>query len=630
MATEPRPRDFQGPRATGLGPASCLRRECYAAPTSVHEARPRGNCSMAAGGAAPASLGSGALEPPGNVGPFLPVMVWPCPGSLPCLPPRDFLTPLGPDGEDMLEPSPQGYWATHTGLDTIIFGLKVTLRAQVVGRIAFLDLKDKLEVENGEDEDWDPAGLGELALLQVAAARPRLQEEPEEEPEEEPPATRDGAAGVLPGWSAATQRQGLCRPALTRPRHIPAVAARGRGQAGRPQSPARPPGTSARAAAQQDAEMALSLESTASVPLPAAAGSPNLSSNSSWARPEDPSSLQDLVATGVLGAVLSAIGVVGIAGNVYTLAVVCRRRRTSASLFVYVVNLALADLLYLLSIPFVVATYVVRDWLFGDAGCRILFSLDFLTMHASVFTLTLMSGERHAAVLRPLDMARRSKGYRKLLALGTWLLALLLTLPVMLAVRLARRGPKRLCLPAWGPHAHRAYLTLLFGTSIVGPGLAIALLYMRLAVAYWRSQRASAGWPGRLPNPRVLRLTLGIVLLFWACFLPFWLWQLLAQYCPAPPLAPRAARIVNYLTTCLTYGNSCMNPFLYTLLTQSYRDHLRATHRPGPQRPGQGRHCGRPPGRSHLQHDSGRSLSSSSRQATETFLLSPVSGRAHV
>lgn len=350
-----------------------------------------------------------------------------------------------------------------------------------------------------------------------------------------------------------------------------------------------------------------------------------MSLNSSWTGPTDPSSLKDLVATGVIGAVLSAMGVVGMVGNVYTLVVMCRFLHASASMYVYVVNLALADLLYLLSIPFIIATYVTKDWHFGDVGCRVLFSLDFLTMHASIFTLTIMSSERYVAVLRPLDTVRRSKGYRKLLALGTWLLALLLTLPMMLAIRLVRRGSKSLCLPAWGPRAHRTYLTLLFGTSIVGPGLVIGLLYIRLARAYWLSQQASFKQTRRLPNPRVLYLILGIVLLFWACFLPFWVWQMLAQYQEAMPLTPETARIVNYLTACLTYGNSCINPFLYTLLTKNYREYLRGRQRSlGSNCRGPGSAGSFLPSRVHLQQDSGRSLSSSSQQATETFMLSPV------
>nr|XP_004655095.1 urotensin-2 receptor [Jaculus jaculus] len=384
--------------------------------------------------------------------------------------------------------------------------------------------------------------------------------------------------------------------------------------------------------------MALTSASTTRFSILAVTGStmlelpgPNTSLNSSWTGPTEPSTLQDLIATGAIGAVLSAMGLVGVVGNIYTLVIMCRFLRASASMYVYVVNLALADLLYLLSIPFIVATYITKDWHFGDMGCRVLFSLDFLTMHASIFTLTVMSSERYMAVLRPLDTVQRSKGYRKLLALGTWLLALLLTLPMMLAIRLVRRGSKSLCLPAWGPYTHRAYLTLLFGTSIVGPGLVIGLLYVRLARAYWLSQQASFKQTRRLPNPRVLYLILGIVLLFWACFLPFWLWQLLAQYYEAMPLAPQTTRIINYLTTCLTYGNSCVNPFLYTLLTKNFREYLRGRQRSlsssghGPR--GAGSFL---PSRVHL-HDSGRCLSSSSQQATETLMMSPVvSGGAFV
>ncbi|KAM6164685.1 urotensin-2 receptor [Rhynchocyon petersi] len=378
--------------------------------------------------------------------------------------------------------------------------------------------------------------------------------------------------------------------------------------------------------------MALSLESVSRFPEgtptgstpPELASSPNVSLNSSWVSPTESSSLEDLVATGTLGVVLSVMGMVGMAGNVYTLVVMCRCLRASAPLCVYVVNLALADLLYLLSVPFIVGTYITKDWSFGDTGCRVLFSLDFLTMHASIFTLTVMSSERYAAVLRPLDTVQRSRGYRKVLVLGTWLLALLLTLPMMLAIRLVPRGSKSLCLPSWGPQAHRAYLTLLFATSIVGPGMVIGLLYARLARAYWRSQRASFGQTRRLPSPRVLYLILSIVLLFWACFLPFWLWQLLGQYCPALPLTPHTTRLINYLTTCLTYANSCLNPFLYTLLTKNYREHLRA-HLRAPRHPGHSGSAGsfpQPHGR--CASVPGRSLSTSNQQATEMILMPQV------
>ncbi|KAG2457864.1 UR2R protein, partial [Polypterus senegalus] len=66
-----------------------------------------------------------------------------------------------------------------------------------------------------------------------------------------------------------------------------------------------------------------------------------------------------------------------------------------------------------------------------------------------------------------------------------------------------------------------------------------------------------------------------IVLAFWACFLPFWVWQLLPLYHPeALRFLPMSTEIyINHLVTCLTYGNSCVNPFLYTLLTKNYREY---------------------------------------------------------
>jgi len=120
------------------------------------------------------------------------------------------------------------------------------------------------------------------------------------------------------------------------------------------------------------------------------------------------------------GTVLSVMYVAGVAGNVYTLVVMCHLARCAAPMYSSIVSLALADLLYLSTIPFIGCTYLAQDWYFGDLGCRILLSLDLLTMHASIFTLTLMCTERYLAVTRPLDTLKRSRGYRKVTAGAVW------------------------------------------------------------------------------------------------------------------------------------------------------------------------------------------------------------------
>ncbi|KAM7056986.1 LOW QUALITY PROTEIN: urotensin-2 receptor-like [Acridotheres tristis] len=283
----------------------------------------------------------------------------------------------------------------------------------------------------------------------------------------------------------------------------------------------------------------------------------------------------DSLVTGPLG-VLLVMCLTGMVGNIYTVAVASGRVAgcSAGSLGVYMINLALADLLYLSTIPFVVCTYFAHDWFFGDVGCRLLLSLDLLTMHASIFLLTAMSLERYWAVAKPLWARRASNAYRKLASAVLWLLSLLLTAPMMVMTQLREGGGphKRICIPTWTPSAFRLYLTVLFTTSVLAPGAVLAIIYARLARAY-----QSSAWvpvPGRAPARQLLSRIAAIVVAYWACFLPFWAWQLAGLYQgEGLGISPAAQAYLNFGVTCLAYGNSCVNPFLYTLLASSYRGH---------------------------------------------------------
>ncbi|KAM4600572.1 urotensin-2 receptor [Polymixia lowei] len=328
-----------------------------------------------------------------------------------------------------------------------------------------------------------------------------------------------------------------------------------------------------------------------------------------------------LASTALFCSLLSLLSLLGITGNLYTLVLLLRRRRgrrrcgagaacclvslpvpsclatsspslspssspfssssSSSSLHLQVLSLALADLLYLFTAPFIVYDSLASGWAFGEPGCRLLLSLDLLTMHASIFTLTAMSLDRYRAVARPLHTS--SSNASGLLRVGlAWGLAVALSLPMMITLHLedGENQEGQLCVPAWDEQSSKAYLSVLFCTSILGPGLAIGALYATLGRLYWVSQTrpawaigGSTAYPPRAPKPKVLLLILGIVLAFWACFLPFWIWQLLPLYQPdmlrTVPVGTQVT--VNRILTGLTYGNSCVNPFFYTLLTGKRR-----------------------------------------------------------
>ncbi|OCT85540.1 hypothetical protein XELAEV_18023709mg [Xenopus laevis] len=261
---------------------------------------------------------------------------------------------------------------------------------------------------------------------------------------------------------------------------------------------------------------------------------------------------EEILVTSTLSAVLSAMFLLGMSGNIYVLFINMLSGKPAGCMCVHVISLALADLLYLSTIPFVVSTYLAQDWYFGDVGCRLLLSMDLFTMHASIYHLTAMSVERYQAVVHPLT-SRVSQNHHKFTSVIIWLTSLLLTLPMMCMMQL-QDGPygsgKRICFPIWTPKGFKCYLTVIFCTSILGPGLILIYLYVHLARVYWMSGQ-------EVQQSQLAKL----------------------YQCDSMRLTAATQIYLNFGVTCLTYANSCVNPLLYTLLTRNYWEYLAARSR---------------------------------------------------
>ncbi|XP_077308458.1 urotensin-2 receptor-like [Lithobates pipiens] len=284
----------------------------------------------------------------------------------------------------------------------------------------------------------------------------------------------------------------------------------------------------------------------------------------------------EVLVTSSLSAVLSIMFVLGSSGNIYVLVITVLSPRPAGSLFINVINLALADLLYLSTIPFVLSTYLAQNWYFGDIGCRVLLSMDLFTMHASIYTLTAMSLQRYQVIVQPFK-AHITQCHQKVTSLGIWLTSFFLTLPMMCMIRLQDShygSDKKICFPTWTQDSFRTYLTILFCTSILGPGFILVYIYSCLARAYWISGLEVHQSRRKQKHCVGLRI-FTIIIVYWACFVPFWAWQLAKCYQKELSALGHSAEIyLNIGVTCLTYANSCVNPLLYTILTRNYWEYL--------------------------------------------------------
>ncbi|KAJ8416792.1 hypothetical protein AAFF_G00326700 [Aldrovandia affinis] len=115
-----------------------------------------------------------------------------------------------------------------------------------------------------------------------------------------------------------------------------------------------------------------------------------------------------------------------------------RTKRWNASL-IYMVNLASTDFMYGLSLPFLVASYIMRDrWVFGDFMCRLVRFLFYFNLYCSIFFLTCISVHRYLGICHPMKtITMETKRVVKGTCVLVWAVVFALTSPIF---RFAQTG----------------------------------------------------------------------------------------------------------------------------------------------------------------------------------------------
>lgn len=129
------------------------------------------------------------------------------------------------------------------------------------------------------------------------------------------------------------------------------------------------------------------------------------------------------------------IFIVGLFGNALVVIVVASNAQMRNTTNLLIINLAIADLLFIVfCVPFTATDYILSYWPFGVTWCKMVQYLIIVTAYASVNTLVLMSVDRFLAVVYPVASISIRTEHNTLMAISiTWIIILLSCLPAFLA-----------------------------------------------------------------------------------------------------------------------------------------------------------------------------------------------------
>uniref|UniRef100_A0A3Q2XUI6 Complement C5a receptor 1 n=1 Tax=Hippocampus comes TaxID=109280 RepID=A0A3Q2XUI6_HIPCM len=225
---------------------------------------------------------------------------------------------------------------------------------------------------------------------------------------------------------------------------------------------------------------------------------------------------------------------------------------------IFVLNLALADLLCCLSLPLLMMLFTNDDqWHFGPMACTLVKGFFYLVKYCSVLQLVFISLDRCLVVANPVWCHNnRGPKYAVLGCVAVWCLALTGSIPQFVYAQELMVGEhKHVCLTLHSIHSARLIRTIRFLFEFVLPFLVIVILET-----------------GRSRSKRMLRVIIAVVLSFFLCWLPLHIVEILVLVTPRHSPYHPSLYVAHVLTLCLSYFNCCLNPLFYVCLGRSFKD----------------------------------------------------------
>uniref|UniRef100_A0A8C3KZT1 Galanin receptor 2 n=1 Tax=Chrysolophus pictus TaxID=9089 RepID=A0A8C3KZT1_CHRPC len=266
------------------------------------------------------------------------------------------------------------------------------------------------------------------------------------------------------------------------------------------------------------------------------------------------------------------IFLVGTVGNCLVLAVLLRNGQVKNTTNLFILNLGVADLCFILfCVPFQATIYTLDGWVFGSFLCKAVHFFIYLTMYASSFTLATVSLDRYLAIRYPLHSRELRTPRNALVAICfIWALSFIFSSPYLSYYQQFQLANLTVCHPVWAISQRKVMDLCTFIFSYIIPVLILSLTYMRTIRYLWRSvdplQEMSES---KKAKRKVTRMIIIVAVLFCLCWLPHHLVILCVWFGYFP--LNHATYVLRILSHLISYANSCVNPIVYALVSKHFR-----------------------------------------------------------
>ncbi|XP_042265942.1 P2Y purinoceptor 1-like [Thunnus maccoyii] len=260
--------------------------------------------------------------------------------------------------------------------------------------------------------------------------------------------------------------------------------------------------------------------------------------------------------------------IVGLVANGWGLKSLLLNWKKLGNVNVFVLNLGLADILYLLTLPFLMVYYFMKStWIFGDTFCKITRFCFNLNLYGSIGFLTCMSVYRYLAIVHPMRMmGRLTVTHSVAISVMVWLLVSIQSLPDMFYIKTFGNRPGK-CYDT----THKTYVEdyLKYSLRLTLTGFCLPFLITLGCYGHVIVILCHKNATDKVQKQRSLKLLFILIVLFSVCYIPYHvlrnlnLWsRVLLEQKKCREWSNRVY-IAHQISRGLVCLNSALNPLVY-------------------------------------------------------------------
>lgn len=290
----------------------------------------------------------------------------------------------------------------------------------------------------------------------------------------------------------------------------------------------------------------------------------------------------------------SIICILGFVGNSLVIVTYAFYKRTKSMTDVYLLNVAIADLLFVVSLPLIVYNEL-SSWSMGPVACKLLRGSYSVNLYSGMLLLACISTDRYIAIVQARRSFRlRSLPYSRLICAIVWTSALLLSFPTLYfynhyepshalvsfmydseEMNPTSSSPQYVCEFKFTDNTTARTTKVAVPSTQLAVGFFLPLLimvfcYTAVIVTLLRAKN--------FQRHKAVRVVLAVVAVFIICHLPYnvtLLYDTVTMFEEQSCEASDALHTAKTVTQTIAYLHCCLNPVLYAFVGVKFRNHFR-------------------------------------------------------